>query len=388
MQLSAQVKLQPTTEQETLLLRTLWAANAACNYASHVAWTTRTFRRFPLQQRCYQDLRARFGLGAQMAIRVLAKVADAYRMDRQTERTFRSQGSVAFDRRNLSWAVATETVSLWTLEGRQRIPYVCGKRQADLLARQNGETDLAYRDGTFYLLTTCEVPEAGLQTMGEVLGVDVGLKNIAYDSDGRRYAGGHALGLRYRHRRLRHRLQVKHTKSAKRLLRKRSRREHRFMADVNHCVSKQLVTTAQDTRRAIALEDLTGIRRRVSVRRRQRVTLHAWAFGQLRTFVEYKATLRGVPVILVDPRNTSRTCPQCGHIGKANRKTQAQFLCVCCGFAGPADHIAAENIRRAAVNQPHAACDDVKAPHRRSRLAGGRTATERSCKPSAGAESC
>jgi IS605 OrfB family transposase len=388
MQLSAQVKLQPTAEQKALLLRTLRAANAACNQASQVAWTTRTFRRFPLQKLCYQDLRARFGLGAQMAIRVLAKVADAYRLDRQTERTFRSRGSIAFDRRNLSWAMATGTVSLWTLEGRQRIPYVCGKRQEDLLARQHGETDLAYRDGTFYLLTSCEVPEASQQPVGGVLGVDVGLKNIAYDSDGRRYAGSHALGLRHRHRRLRHRLQVKHTKSAKRLLQKRSRRERRFMTDVNHCVSKQLVTTAEDTCRGIALEDLTGIRRRVSVRRHQRVTLHTWAFGQLRAFIEYKAALRGLLVTLVDPRNTSRTCPRCGHRAKANRKTQAQFSCVRCGFAGPADHIAAENIRRAAVNQPHAACDDVKAPHRKSRHPEGRTATERSCKPSASTEGC
>jgi transposase len=60
--------------------------------------------------------------------------------------------------------------------------------------------------------------------------------------------------------------------------------------------------------------------------------------------------------VLVDPRNTSRRCPACGHIDKANRPNQSTFCCVSCGCAGHADTIAAENIRvlgRAAVMQPH-----------------------------------
>mgnify|MGYP001580252114 FL=1 len=119
-------------------------------------------------------------------------------------------------------------------------------------------------------------------------------------------------------------------------------------------VSKCLVATAKDTGRGIALEDLTGLRDRITARRGQRATLHSWAFGQLRAFVIYKAKRAGVPVILVDPRNTSRTCPACGHVDKANRKSQALFSCQSCGYAGLADQIASENIRRAAVNRPYA----------------------------------
>ena len=377
MHLIAQVKLQPTTEQKDFLHQTLRAANAACAYASHVAWETKTFRQFSLQHACYRELRRRFGLGAQMAIRVLAKVADAYRLDRKTRRTFACRGSIAFDRRNLSWNLDRRIVSLWTTGGRQRIPFVCGKRQAELLAMQAGESDLVYRDGTFYLYAGCEVEPPDPLTIADFLGVDVGLTHLAVTSDGRSFGGGHVLGLRHRHRRLRRRLQRKGTKAATRLLRHRRRQERRFMTDVNHCVSKQLVTTAQDTSRGIALEDLTGIRRRVSVRRRQRVTLHSWTFGQLRSFVEYKARRAGVPVVLVDPRNTSRTCLACGHVDKANRKSQAEFRCITCGFAGPADHCAAENIRRVAVNQPHVSPADVKTRARKR----SRTATEGRGKP-------
>src|SRR6185436_19133857 len=133
-----------------------------------------------------------------------------------------------------------------------------------------------------------------------------------------------------------------------------SGQERRFAKHVNHCLSKRIVAKAERTKRAIALEDLTHIRTQVRARRPQRATLHSWGFAQLRAFISYKAQLCGVPVHLVDPRNTSRTCPACGHCAKENRKTQASFVCTSCGFAGPADVIAARNIaRRAAVNRPH-----------------------------------
>jgi len=130
-------------------------------------------------------------------------------------------------------------------------------------------------------------------------------------------------------------------------------RERRFATDVNHCISKQLVKKAKRTGRGLALEDLSGIRDRVRVRKSQRRELHGWSFFQLRQFVAYKAALYGVPLVFVDPRNTSRTCPACGHIAKENRRTQDSFLCVSCGCAGRADHFAAICIgRRADVNRP------------------------------------
>ena len=211
--------------------------------------------------------------------------------------------------------------------------------------RRRGQADLVYCDGTFYLYVTVDVPEPPVQDVPDYLGVDLGVKNIAASSDGTIYAGGHVNGLRGRQRRLRKRLQAKGTRSAKRRLKMRRRKEARFGAHINHCISKALVDEAKGTSRGIALEDLQGIRDRVSVRRSQRSTLHAWSFHQLRQFVAYKAQLAGVPVVYVDPKNTSRTCPGCGLVDKANRKSQAHFLCVGCGLAGHADHFAALVIR-------------------------------------------
>ena len=142
-------------------------------------------------------------------------------------------------------------------------------------------------------------------------------------------------------------------KAAKRLLKKLSGKEARFARPVNHTISKQVVQTAQDTQRDIALEDLGGIRVRVTVRRSQRASLHSWSFYQLRAFLEYKSKLAGVKLMAVDPRNTSRTCPACGCVAKQNRPNQSTFKCVICGFSGLADQIASENIRRLAVNRAY-----------------------------------
>jgi|ERR687889_1991561 IS605 OrfB family transposase len=118
---------------------------------------------------------------------------------------------------------------------------------------------------------------------------------------------------------------------------------------------KVTLELAERTKRAISLEDLTGIRLRVRARRHQRARLSSWSFGQRRSFIEYKAKRAGVSVLFVDPRNTSRECPECGHISKSNRPSQATFECARCGYAAHADSTAARNISsRAAVMLPNA----------------------------------
>ncbi len=356
MKLTAQLKLQPTPDQADALRHTLETANAACNYISRVAWEMSTFGKFALQKLVYQDVRETFGLSAQMVIRALAKVGDGYKLDKQTKRTFRPLASIAYDDRILSWNLHEPSVSIWTLLGRLSIPFVAGERQMQLLQTRMGETDLVYHRGNWYLLATCEVQEPDPQDIDDMLGIDLGVRNIATDSDGAIYSGSTIKGIRYRHRRLRNNLQKKGTLSAKRRLRKLSGQEARFAKDVNHTISKRIVREAQRTKRGIALENLKNIRTRVRARKSQRTVLHSWSFFQLQACIGYKAALAGVSVALVDPRNTSRTCPSCGHIDKANRPNQATFRCVLCGCAGHADTIAAGNIRvlgRAAVIQPH-----------------------------------
>jgi len=350
--LVAEVKLRPSPGQADGLARTQRECNLAADWLSERAHETGCTRRYDLHHAAYHDCRARFAVSAQATCLAIGRVAAAYKRERGVLHRFRDDGAVSFDSRLLRWS--EDTVSIWTVDGRMTVPFVCGDRQRALLAHPVGESDLVARDGKWYLQASVNPPVPEPYEPTSFLGVDLGIVNVATDSDGREWAGAHLNTLRHRHRRLRGRLQAKGTRSAKRLLKARKRKEARMAKDVNHCISKSIVATAERTGRGVALEDLEGIRGRARARRPQRATLHSWAFRQLGEFVTYKAALAGVPVEYVDPRNTSRECPACGHVAKANRSTQAKFRCVECSFAGDADHIAAVNIAsRAAVNRPH-----------------------------------
>jgi putative transposase len=357
--LTAKVKLLPTPEQRRYLLDTLRRFNAACNSISDVAWETRTFQQIqqiPLHHRVYHTVKDRFDLSAQMAVRAIGKVVDAYTLDRTQPRSFHELGAITYDDRMLSWKLTASTVSIWTLQGRKTIPFASGEYQRRLLATRQGETDLAYVGGEFYLFATVNVEEPEPVEVEGVLGVDLGIVNIATDLDGECYSGKYLNSVRARHRRLRRKLKRKGTKSAKRRLKRLSGKERRFALDANHVISKRIVEKAQRTNRAVALEDLKGIRHRVRVRRPQRSTLHSWAFADLGQKLAYKAQRAGVRVVFVDPRNSSRECPACGHTEKANRPNQSRFRCRVCGFADHADKVAALNLSLrgwAVVNLPN-----------------------------------
>ncbi|MCX9077262.1 MAG: transposase, partial [Candidatus Methanoperedens sp.] len=208
-----------------------------------------------------------------------------------------------------------------------------------------------------------EAPEASKVDAVGTLGVDLGIVYLATDNDGETFSGKQVDKVREKNAALRTDLQEANTPSAMRHLKRLSDREARFHRDINHIISRKIVAKAKDTRQAIALEDLKGIRKSVTVRRTQRSRLHSWAFCQLRSFIEYKATIAGIPVVLVNPRGTSHICPECGHNERANRPNRDTFRCVQCGFSGNADHIAAINIaaRAVEVNQRIVACNEVKA---------------------------
>ncbi|QPT39387.1 transposase, IS605 OrfB family [Oligella ureolytica] len=68
---------------------------------------------------------------------------------------------------------------------------------------------------------------------------------------------------------------------------------------------------------------------------------------EFRRQLEYKLTWLGGELLAVNPRNTSRTCPCCGYVAKENRRSQACFKCMDCGFEENADVVGAINVLRA-----------------------------------------
>ena len=352
MQLTTQVKLILSHEEKAVFKKTMQEFNDACNCLSQNSFDLGIFRQYDIHKAFYYCIRDCFDLSAQLVIRAISKVADSYKTDTKTKREFRELGAVTYDSRILTWK--EDSVSIWTVAGRKTIPFSCGELQKEQLQTQKGETDLVYREGDYFLYTTYEASEKETTDTDQFLGVDMGVVNIATDSLENMYSGSHVNSVRVRSLKLRGKLQSKGTKSAKKLLKKRSAKEKRFVKDINHQISKKIVETAQRHSVGIALENLKGIRKRVTVTKRQRYQLHSWAFNDLANKIYYKAKREGVKIKLVDPRYTSQECSCCGHIEKANRKSQSLFSCQSCGYTVHADINAACNISsRAAVNRPY-----------------------------------
>ena len=348
MKLTLKIKLLPDNQQANVLLDTIKEANYACNYISEIAWKSKVFNQFKIHKLCYYEVKKRFNLSSQVIVRCISKVTDAYKLDRKIKREFRDFGAITYDPRILTYK--GNSVSIWTIKKRVNIPFICHNR--NYLPYIKGEADLVYKKGKFYLFQTVEIPEEDVQDVEEFIGVDFGQTDIAVLSDGTNYNSEQLKNVRKKYSKVRASVQSKGTKSSKKLLKRLSGKEKRFVSINNHAISKQIIAKAKEENKGIAIEDLSHIRRTAKPKsKRQKTELNRWSFFQLRQFLTYKAKLKGVKLAVIPPAYTSQTCSVCNHIGIRNGK---HFRCENCGNIADADHNAAINIATwgCLINQP------------------------------------
>ncbi len=336
----------PDAEQAASLAAMTERFNAAADWIAGELFARNLANKVEAQRLLYREVRARFGLSAQTAILCIHRACEAYKRDPSIRPRFRKDAGITYDVRTMSFK-GIDKVGLLTLDGRVVVPMVVTAYQAQRLGYPKGQCDLIRpKDGKWFLLVTVDVPDGSPINPADFIGVDLGIANIATDSDGHQHSGKDVERVRRKHNLQRKRLQRKNTKGAKKKIRRIKDKEARFRRHQNHVISKAIVQDAKRTGRGIALEDLDGIRERVTARGGDaRNRLSGWSFGQLGSFIGYKTKLAGVAVVFVDPRDTSRTCAECGHCEKANRKTQGEFSCKGCGHEDHADANAARNIR-------------------------------------------
>jgi len=365
-------KLLPTTKQLHWLLETMKAINAASNWLSPIVQQKRSVNKIALQKEVYRELKERFGLPAQYAVRVIARVCNAYKaLPKKTRFSqaiqFSDFSAIDLDQRLLAFK-GVDRVSLATIQGRIVVPIVFGQYFAAKLSFRRGHAKLIYRKDldAFFIAVAADVPEDAPINPTGWLGVDVGIANIAVDSLGNIYGGQEVIRKREHLKELRRSLQRKKvlnrrlgkdTRSVRRAFNRIRRKERNFVRTATHTVAKRIVADAKALSLGIALEDLKGVRERTTakVRKRQRYQQSCWVYRLLQQFIAYKAALRGVPVVFVDPRYSSQTCPECGFIHRRNRLSQSEFICRQCGYSAHADFVAARNLALrawAAVNQP------------------------------------
>jgi len=343
--LTLKIKLLPTDEQADLLLDTMKEANAVCNAISDVAWQEKIFNNFKLHHRTYHAYKATFNLSSQMLIRQIAKVADAYKLDKKVKRQFKPLGGIAYDSRIMTYK-PNNIVSLWCIGGRQKISFVC--HNPKYLPYIKGEADLVYKKGKFYLFQTIDVPEEDVEDVEEFIGVDMGLLEIASLSNGKNFSSKKLNDYREKRQKVRSSLQSKGTKGSKKVLKRLSGKERTTSTIINHTISKQIVQLAKSEGKGIAIEDLKGIRFSASKKGKKfRTRVGKWNFNQLRSFLTYKCLLNGVKLVVVPPAYTSKTCHNCLHMGNRQGK---KFTCSNCNSVFDADENAAKNIALLGTN--------------------------------------
>lgn len=344
------VKLLPTPEQAESLKKTTCLFVEVCNFLSEKAFESKKYNKVILHRLCYQLCKTQFpNFSSQLIVRAIGVVCDSYRLQ-QKEQTHFTRNVAVYDARVLTWR--PNEASIWTVDGRFHIPIEVWNME--LFNLPKGESDLICKNGKWFLQTTVTTQEVPKIEPKQWLGVDLGVINLAVTSDGQVFSGEKIEKARVKYLKYRKRLQTRCSQSSRRRLRKHGHKEARFRTNMNHVISKKIVSKAEGTSCCgIALEKLTHIRRRTTVRKEQRNQRLSWSFAQLRSFIEYKAADKGIPVLVVSAVNTSRGCSSCGYVDKGNRKNQSDFVCLKCGFETNADYNAALNIsHRAAVNQP------------------------------------
>jgi IS605 OrfB family transposase len=347
-------KLHPTPEQVAFIEATLQAFADGCNYANQVV-KPKVTNKVAIQAQTYQQLRSQFGLAANLAVRVCARVAanrKTAKVKGKPVRTFQPT-SADYDARILAFREKDWTVSLTLVGGREHIPMQVGNYQiGKLKGRKPTSATLAkHRDGLYYIHIHLTAQARDPIKSDKVIGVDLGRRSIAVTSNGDQWDGKVIQKLRDKFARTRASVQIKSpkgTRSSRRrcrqLLKRLSGKEQRFQSWLNHNISRAIINQAKSQSAIVAIEDLTGIRDRTNTQPRsktERRRSNSWAFYQLRFFLEYKGIQSGVEVVAVPPQYTSQTCHQCLHIGLRSDKV---FKCGNCSWHGDADFNGSMNI--------------------------------------------
>lgn len=359
---TAKVQIHPERSVRKSLDRSMAQYSLACDRISEVIFQTHNLNQAQLQERLYEELRDRFGLKSQMACSSIRTVIAKYKTILAEEHQW-IQPKFKKPQLDLVWnrdySIVRGVFSVNTLDGRIKAPFdTKGMEQYfDKDKFKFGTARLVCSKRKYYLHipVTSEVADCDTNEICNVVGIDRGINFIAvsYDSKGKSsfFDGGKVKHKRAHYKELRTELQKRGTASARRRLKKIGQRENRWMNDVNHCVSKALVTS-NPSKTLFVLENLKGIRGATEkVRRKDRYVQVSWSYYDLEQKLKYKAQRNSCLVINVDPRYTSQCCPKCGHIEKSNRDKKLHcFCCRNCGYRSNDDRIGAMNLFNLGLN--------------------------------------
>ncbi|WP_182186099.1 RNA-guided endonuclease TnpB family protein [Pectinatus frisingensis] len=335
-----------------------------------------------LNHELYRDIRRQFGLKSQLTQSVFRTTTARYKTVKKQllQHPFKYKGEdgkwhhinrtlewlwrpIKFRRpqadlvrgRDYSFVDNGNMLSINTLEGRIKVTYE-SKHFSEYLNNKNwqlGTGKIVEYKGFWYIHIPVKgkVKEFTKNNVRHTVGIDRGLRFLAvsYDEQGKTefVSGRQILRKRSKFLKTRSQLQAKKTKSAMRALKRISGRENRWMADVNHQISKTLVEK-YGPNTLFTIEDLSGVsfeESNLSKTAKHNYEIRSWSFYQLEQFLIYKAHENCSKAIKVPAKYTSQRCPRCGAVCKEQRSHDThEYICKC-GYRSNDDRIGAMNIQ-------------------------------------------
>jgi IS605 OrfB family transposase len=302
---------------------------------------------------CYREARGLFRLPASTLQQARDKAIAAYRGYLERKKRHRRAKPPTF-RRALPLRLAVENLKILPHAGMIRVstpdgflwlPIGVPRCFAEAVRLPHAVSEIIRKGKDWFLMLAVkreDVPTP--QGERPHFGMDLGLANVAVlaGPDTAKFFDGKPLRyIRSRYHRYRQALQVKRKTG---MVMRSKGRESRWVADMNHKISRAIVDTVAKANGVLHVECLKGIRERCKGTKKVRRMLHSWPFAQLLSFIKYKAAAVGVPVVEEDPRHTSQRCSRCGHTERGNRTRQADFACKTCGYRSHADLNAGRNL--------------------------------------------
>lgn len=346
--LARRLKLSPTPEQKALLQETLAQYRICVQHCLSIGFQKKLTSGSKLHAETYFPLRAQSTLPSQLVCSARTKAIETLKaIKTKTKGKWNTKEpqahrfpAIRFDRN--SCAYKGTSIRLSTTQGRIEIPLIHYPFVDGDWKTLKPTCELVYKSSKdeWYIIAMFEVACQPAATGGKVIGIDRGINHIAVLSNNTFVDSRHLRKVKGKYQHLRHKLARKGTKSALRLLRKLSGKEHRFAKDVNHCLSKMIVNLPFDV---FVLEQLS-IRPTRRLGKSFNRRLSGWSWKQLEQFLAYKAELSGKRIEYVDARYTSQKCSVCGHVLRSQREGLS-FCCSKCGFKLHSDLNAARNIR-------------------------------------------
>ena len=352
--------------KKDILIETMKQYREVVSYIADKGFNNKIYRRYELHHLVYYEVKDKFNLPSQFiinAVREASQALKSIKKNKGSKPNFKEFLPLDFDRRTFTFN--SDKIRLTTINGRIDVPIEIPEYYFKYLDWSYQIAKLIIKDNKYFLYVTFRRDINMPSSTGKSIGIDLGINNIAVTSDKRFFNSSKIKKKKIMFKRLRTKLQAKGTKSAKRLLKKIYGREKRFMAWVNHNISKEIISSLEpgDT---IVMEELKGIRK---IRKGKifNYWLNGWGFYQLQRFIEYKAIREGIKVEKISPFQTSITCSNCRNIGT---RSNGFFTCIHCGYSLNADLNASYNLAKhnsmsdcvlADVNQPCISSDDSKA---------------------------